>query len=152
MPMGFDLTEEQQQVKRSVREFAETEIRPHVMEWDEAKHLPRELFTKLGFPAVAKHKRKDVTLHRQGEINFIINAGPGSYAEAFARDHGPSACAMAFRVKDAKFAHDRAVSLVGVTSERHRRVDSAFDLVYQVVILVRDHRDEHLPAMVHEGL
>jgi len=73
-------------------------------------HL-RELFTKMGFPAVAKHKRKDVTLHRQGEINFIINAEPGSYAEAFARDHGPSACAMAFRVKDAKFAHQRAIGL-----------------------------------------
>jgi 4-hydroxyphenylpyruvate dioxygenase len=73
--------------------------------------LLRELFTKMGFPAVAKHKRKDVTLHRQGEINFIINAEPGSYAEAFARDHGPSACAMAFRVKDAKFAHQRAIGL-----------------------------------------
>ena len=73
--------------------------------------LLRELFTKMGFPAVAKHKRKDVTLHRQGEINFIINAEPGSYAENFARDHGPSACAMAFRVKDAKFAHQRAVGL-----------------------------------------
>src|SRR6185295_5742324 len=73
--------------------------------------LLRDLFTKMGFPAVAKHKRKDVTLHRQGEINFIINAEPGSYAEAFARDHGPSACAMAFRVKDAKFAHQRAISL-----------------------------------------
>ena len=73
--------------------------------------LLRELFTKMGFPAVAKHKRKDVTLHRQGEINFIINAEPGSYAETFARDHGPSACAMAFRVKDAKFAHQRAVGL-----------------------------------------
>jgi 4-hydroxyphenylpyruvate dioxygenase len=59
----------------------------------------------MGFPAVARHKRKDVTLHTQGEINFIINAEPGSYAESFARDHGPSACAMAFRVKDAKFAH-----------------------------------------------
>lgn len=47
MPMGFDLTEEQQQVKRSVREFAEAEIRPHVMEWDEAQRLPRELFTKM---------------------------------------------------------------------------------------------------------
>ena len=73
--------------------------------------LLRELFTRMGFPAVAKHKRKDVTLHRQGEINFIINAEPGSYAEVFARDHGPSACAMAFRVKDAKFAHQRAVGL-----------------------------------------
>ena len=73
--------------------------------------LLRDLFTKMGFPAVAKHKRKDVTLHRQGEINFIINAEPGSYAEAYARDHGPSACAMAFRVKDAKAAFERAVRL-----------------------------------------
>ena len=77
--------------------------------------LLRDLFTRMGFPAVARHKRKDVTLHRQGEINFIINAEPGSYAEAYARDHGPSACAMAFRVKDAKAAHDRAVKL-GATS------------------------------------
>ncbi len=46
--MDFELTDEQQQVKRSVREFAEAEIRPHVMEWDEAQHFPRELFGKLG--------------------------------------------------------------------------------------------------------
>jgi 4-hydroxyphenylpyruvate dioxygenase len=73
--------------------------------------LLRDLFTKMGFPAIARHKRKDVTLHRQGEINFIINAEAGSYAEAYARDHGPSACAMAFRVKDAKAAFERAVRL-----------------------------------------
>ena len=73
------------------------------------------LFEQLGFRAVARHRQKDVTLYRQGEVNFIINAEPGSYAEQFARDHGPSACAMAFRVKDAKFAHDRAISL-GATS------------------------------------
>ncbi len=48
MSMGFDLTEEQQQVKRSVREFAEAEIKPHVMEWDESQQLPREIFTKMG--------------------------------------------------------------------------------------------------------
>src|SRR3954469_23138714 len=73
--------------------------------------LLRELFTKMGFPAIARHKRKDVTLHRQGEINFIINAEPGSYAEQYAKDHAPSACAMAFRVKDAKAAHERALKL-----------------------------------------
>ncbi len=73
--------------------------------------LLRDLFTKMGFPAVAQHKRKDVTLHRQGEINFIINAEHGSYAEQYAKDHGPSACAMAFRVKNAKAAFERAVSL-----------------------------------------
>ncbi len=47
--------------------------------------LLRALFTKMGFPAVARHKRKNVTLHRQGDINFIINAEPGSYAEAIRR-------------------------------------------------------------------
>src|SRR5258706_8597026 len=45
--MEFELTEEQQQVKQSVREFAEAEIAPHVMEWDEAQHFPIELQPKL---------------------------------------------------------------------------------------------------------
>ncbi len=73
--------------------------------------LLRSLFTRMGFPEVARHKRKNVTLHRQGDCNFIINAEPGSFAEDFAAIHGPCACAMAFRVKDAKAAHDRAMSL-----------------------------------------
>ncbi|MEO6580006.1 MAG: 4-hydroxyphenylpyruvate dioxygenase [Sphingomicrobium sp.] len=73
--------------------------------------LLRALFTKMGFPAVAKHKRKDVTLHRQGDINFIINADPRSFEAEFAAAHGPCACAMAFRVKDAAAAHARALSL-----------------------------------------
>ncbi|MBP6823394.1 MAG: acyl-CoA dehydrogenase [Acidobacteria bacterium] len=46
--MQFDLTEEQQQVKKMVREFAEAEIKPNVMAWDEAQHFPRELFAKMG--------------------------------------------------------------------------------------------------------
>jgi 4-hydroxyphenylpyruvate dioxygenase len=73
--------------------------------------LLRDLFTKMGFPAVARHKRKDVTLHRQGDINFIINAEPNSFEADFAAAHGPCACAMAFRVKDAAFAHQRALEL-----------------------------------------
>jgi 4-hydroxyphenylpyruvate dioxygenase len=73
--------------------------------------LLRELFTKMGFPVVARHRRKNVTLHRQGEINFIINAEPDSFAQAFAREHGPCACAMAFRVKDAAYAYERAIQL-----------------------------------------
>ncbi|MES2904382.1 MAG: 4-hydroxyphenylpyruvate dioxygenase, partial [Pseudomonadota bacterium] len=76
----------------------------------DAEHL-RDLFTKMGFPAVAKHKRKDVTLHRQGDINFIINAEPDSFEAEFAAAHGPCACAMAFRVKDAAAAHRRAIGL-----------------------------------------
>ena len=73
--------------------------------------LLRDLFTRMGFPAVARHKRKDVTLHRQGDINFIINAEPDSFEAAFAAAHGPCACAMAFRVTDAAAAHHRAIGL-----------------------------------------
>jgi 4-hydroxyphenylpyruvate dioxygenase len=70
-----------------------------------------EVFEKLGFSAVARHRSKDVTLYRQGDINFIINAEPQSRAQRFAREHGPSACAMAFRVADAAYAHQRAREL-----------------------------------------
>ena len=45
--MNFELSEEQLQVKYSIREFAESEIKPHVMEWDEAQHFPEELRPKL---------------------------------------------------------------------------------------------------------
>jgi alkylation response protein AidB-like acyl-CoA dehydrogenase len=46
--MNFELTDEQLQVKRMVREFAEAELKPHVMEWDEAQYFPKELWPKLG--------------------------------------------------------------------------------------------------------
>jgi 4-hydroxyphenylpyruvate dioxygenase len=70
-----------------------------------------ELFERLGFKAIAKHRHKNVTLYRQGEINFIVNAEPDSFAQRFARLHGPSICAIAFRVNDAKAAYERALSL-----------------------------------------
>ncbi|HKQ14463.1 MAG TPA: 4-hydroxyphenylpyruvate dioxygenase [Steroidobacteraceae bacterium] len=71
----------------------------------------RTLFERLGFPVTARHRSKNVTLHRQGDINFIINAEPDSFGQRFARDHGPSACAMAFRVKDAAAAFKRCIEL-----------------------------------------
>src|SRR5437879_605208 len=70
-----------------------------------------QLFEGLGFRAVARHRAKDVTLYRQGDVNFIVNAEPGSFGQAFARVHGPSACAMAFRVTDAAAAFKRAIAL-----------------------------------------
>ncbi len=45
--MNFELSDEQLQIKYSIREFAESEIRPHVMEWDESQHFPEELRPKL---------------------------------------------------------------------------------------------------------
>ncbi len=70
-----------------------------------------ELFERLGFKAIARHRHKNVILYRQGGINYIVNAEPDSFAQRFARQHGPSICAIAFRVQDAKAAYERAVSL-----------------------------------------
>jgi 4-hydroxyphenylpyruvate dioxygenase len=70
-----------------------------------------KLFESMGFKAIAKHRNKDVTLYRQGGINFIVNAEPDSHAQRFARLHGPSVCAIAFRVKDATAAYKRALEL-----------------------------------------
>lgn len=69
------------------------------------------LFETLGFKAIARHRKKNVTLYRQGGINFLINAEPDSFAQRFARRHGPSICAIAFRVNDAAHAYKRALEL-----------------------------------------
>jgi 4-hydroxyphenylpyruvate dioxygenase len=69
------------------------------------------LFELMGFHAVAKHRSKDVTLYRQGDVNYVLNAEPDSFAAEFARRHGPSVCALGFRVADAGHAVQRAISL-----------------------------------------
>ena len=69
------------------------------------------LFKTLGFTAVARHRSKDVTLYRQGGINFILNNSLRSRAAFFAEEHGAGACGMAFRVKDAHAAYERALEM-----------------------------------------
>jgi 4-hydroxyphenylpyruvate dioxygenase len=69
------------------------------------------LFERMGFVTAARHRSKNVTLYKQGDVNFILNAEPESFAQAFARLHGPSVCAIAFRVADAAKAYARAISL-----------------------------------------
>ncbi|NRF65537.1 4-hydroxyphenylpyruvate dioxygenase [Aquincola sp. S2] len=69
------------------------------------------VFEQLGFTPVARHRSKDVVLYRQGGINFIINREPHSAAAYFAAEHGPSACGLAFRVKDSHKAYARALEL-----------------------------------------
>ena len=69
------------------------------------------LLEQLGFSLVARHRSKDVLLFRQGDINFIVNREPKSQAHYFAAEHGPSACGLAFRVKDSHLAYERALSL-----------------------------------------
>jgi 4-hydroxyphenylpyruvate dioxygenase len=69
------------------------------------------LFESMGFAPVARHRSKNVMLYRQGDINFVLNHEPDSFAQSFARVHGPSVCAFAIRVKDAARAYKRAIDL-----------------------------------------
>jgi 4-hydroxyphenylpyruvate dioxygenase len=70
-----------------------------------------QTFERLGFEAVARHVSKNVTLYRQGEINFLINAEPDSFAARFASGHGQSICAIGVRVANAQRAFERANEL-----------------------------------------
>jgi len=81
-------------------EFASPE--PNVLE---------PLFKLMGFTEVARHRSKDVSLFRQGEINFIVNRERHSPAWYFAAEHGPAVCGLAFRVHNSHQAYQRALDL-----------------------------------------
>ena len=70
-----------------------------------------KLFRQMGYTAIAKHKTKDVTLYRQGDITYLVNAEPDDFAAGFVKDHGPCASAMAWRVVDAHQAYERAIAM-----------------------------------------
>jgi 4-hydroxyphenylpyruvate dioxygenase len=70
-----------------------------------------ELFRRMGFAPVATHRTKAITLYRQGDVNYLLNAEPTSHAATFIEAHGPCAPAMAWRVVDADHALRRAVDL-----------------------------------------
>lgn len=66
-------------------------------------------FSDMGFQIVATHKEQDIALFQQGNIQFIVNSVTNSQAETHAKTHGPGACAMGFRVHDAKAAFEYAI-------------------------------------------
>jgi 4-hydroxyphenylpyruvate dioxygenase len=57
------------------------------------------LFQNMGFTAVLKHKRRPITVYRQGDVNFLVNEDPDSFAADFAAKHGPCACGFAIRFR-----------------------------------------------------
>ena len=69
----------------------------------------QQLFELMGFVAVAKHRSKNVLRFAQGDINFLLNMEPSGQPADFRAVHGPSANAMAFRVKDAGAALKMAI-------------------------------------------
>lgn len=73
------------------------------------KGVLEPVFEAMGFTRIARHRSKDVDVWRQGEINLIANYEPRSPAAYFAAEHGPSACGMGFRVRNARSAYALAV-------------------------------------------
>ncbi len=73
------------------------------------KGILEPVFEAMGFSRIARHRSKDVQLWRQGEINLIANYEPRSPAAYFTAEHGPSACGMGFRVRDAAKAYAMAI-------------------------------------------
>ncbi|MEM6746290.1 MAG: 4-hydroxyphenylpyruvate dioxygenase [Pseudomonadota bacterium] len=74
------------------------------------KGVLEAVFEAMGFTKIAQHRSKDAHLWRQGGINLVANYEPRSAAWFFAREHGPSACGMAFRVRDARKAYDHLIA------------------------------------------
>jgi 4-hydroxyphenylpyruvate dioxygenase len=70
----------------------------------------RDLFTRMGYALTAQHKSKAIELWQQGDVTYVLNAEPGSFAANFVAEHGPCAPAMGWRVVDAQHAFDHAVS------------------------------------------
>ncbi|MCT8970472.1 4-hydroxyphenylpyruvate dioxygenase [Microbaculum marinisediminis] len=71
----------------------------------------KDLFARMGFSPVAKHKTRDIWVYRQGDINYVVNADPDSFPAQFVAAHGPCAPSMAWRVVDAQHTFKRAVEL-----------------------------------------
>jgi len=83
------------------------------------------LFARMGYVEVARHKTRDISLYRQGDINYVVNREPGTHAARFVAEHGPCAPAMAWRVVDARHALKRAVDL-GATE--YKGADKTLDV------------------------
>jgi len=69
-----------------------------------------EQFTAMGFSPIAQHKKEDITLYQQGDIAFIVNTSQQNQPEEHAKVHGTGACAMGFKVKNARQAFDYALA------------------------------------------
>lgn len=77
----------------------------------------RDLFARMGYAKVARHKSKNIELWQQGDITYVLNDEPGSHARRFVEEHGPCAPSMAWRVVDARHAFAHAVAKGAVPYE-----------------------------------
>lgn len=72
--------------------------------------LLHKLFEQMGFSPTARHLEYDITLYKQGNINFLVNEQPDSFAADFAREHGPCCTGFALRVEDRDEAFESTIA------------------------------------------
>ncbi|MFJ1269793.1 4-hydroxyphenylpyruvate dioxygenase [Legionella lytica] len=107
-------------------------------------------FLDMGFQITATHKDQDIALFQQGQIQFIVNATTESQAAAHAATHGPGACAMGFKVRDAKAAFAHALKHGATAFEDCEHAHHGLPAIQAIggsVIYFVD--DEHQPFAQH---
>lgn len=105
------------------------------------------VFTAMGFTHIANHRTKDTQLWRQGGINLIANYEPKSAAWYFAREHGPAACGMGFRVKNAVKAYKHLIAqgaepVVVETGPMELRLPAIRGIGNAIIYLIDRYADE----------
>ncbi len=103
----------------------------------------RDTFAKMGFSLAAKHKTKAIELWQQGDITYVLNAEPDSFAARFVEKHGPSAPAMAWRVVDAQHAFDQALrkGAVAYTGDKALDVPAIYGIGESLIYFVDTYGD-----------
>jgi 4-hydroxyphenylpyruvate dioxygenase len=94
-----------------------------------------QLFLEFGFSRLMRHKNRNIDLYRQGEIVFLLNTQPDSYASEFQKLHGPSISAMGWRVRDSQKALKTAVERGAKAAEKgvdYQRAGHDFPCIYGI--------------------
>ena len=89
----------------------------------------QQQFMNMGFQQTATHKTLDITCYQEGTIQFIVNAADDCQAQRHAATHGAGACAMGFKVADAKRAYDHAISKGATPFHEPKRVQHGLQAI-----------------------
>lgn len=103
-------------------------------------------FIEMGFHQSASHKTENIRLYQQGKVQFIVNTASNCQAQEHAAVHGAGACAMGFRVKDAKQAYNHALKQGATAFQDCKHADHDLPAIHAIggsVIYFVD--DDHQP-------
>lgn len=117
-------------------------------------HYFEQVFDKYKFRLVGQAHGKNIKLYRQGQINFILNCEPHTFATDFAQLHGPSICSTGFKVENAQKAFETAVSLGAkpYDGNEHQKGATQMPAVYGIGDSLIYFVDEKNTAILYEDV